>query len=92
MKEKAIRRNPDMVSRTIADQTMLLPVFKNSDEVNSIYSLNEQAAAVWSLIDNKRSIGQIEKMLRDKYEGTPETIKKRLDTLLAELKEIKAIL
>ncbi|GAG05978.1 unnamed protein product, partial [marine sediment metagenome] len=46
-----LRKNPDMVTRVIDDETILLPIYKTSDEINCIYTLNKVASRVWELID-----------------------------------------
>ncbi len=86
-----LKKNPDIVSRTIEDETILMPIYKTSDEINCIYTLNEVAARIWELIDGKRSLAKIEKTLSEEFEATEKELNKELDKFLKELKEIKAI-
>ena len=39
-KKTVIRKNPNMVTRVIADETVLLPIYKTSEEINCIYTLS----------------------------------------------------
>lgn len=92
MKESAIlKKNPDMVSRTIEDETILMPIYKTSEEINCIYTLNDVAARVWELINGKRSLATIKKTLLEEFDVTQKELDKELDKLLKDLKEIKAI-
>lgn len=92
MKEdKIFRRNPDIVSRVIDDETILLPVYKTSDEAEAIYNLNKSAKFVWDLIDGKRTIGEIKKMVGGKFDTIAEEADKEIASLLKDLEKIKAI-
>lgn len=92
MKEAIVlKKNPDMVSRTIEDETILMPIYKTSDEINCIYTLNDVAARIWELIDGKRSLTQIKKKLLEEFEITDKELDKKLGKFLKELKDIKAI-
>lgn len=89
--KKAFRKNPDMVARRIDDETILVPIFKTSEDINYIYSLNKSAQAVWAMIDGKRTKGKIKKMVLSKFDTEPEKAEEKLGTLLKDLKKIKAI-
>lgn len=88
---KILRKNPDMVTRVIEDETILLPIYKTSDEINCIYTLNKVASRVWEIIDGKKSLGKIKKNILEEFETTPKELDKELNKLLKDLKEIKAI-
>ncbi len=86
------RKNPDMVTRVIERETILLPVYRTSEEIDAIYTLNESAAAVWELIDGKRTVRQIEAAILGQFNAITEEAQETLDELLKDLREIKAIL
>ena len=92
MKETMVlRKNPDMVTRVIDDETILVPIYKTSDEINCIYTLNKVASRIWEMFDGKKTLGQIKKKLLNKFDATPKEIDKKMQKLLEDLKEIKAI-
>jgi len=92
MKEtKVLRKNPDMVTRVIDDETIILPIYKTSDEINCIYTLDKAASYVWSLIDGKRSLVALKKRILEKFDATQEEVDKQMQKVLKDLKEIKAI-
>ena len=80
-----------MVSRIIEDETILMPIYKTSDEINCIYTLNDVGARIWGLIDGKRNLGRIRKMLLEEFDATEKELDKELDKFLKDLKEIKAV-
>lgn len=86
-----LKKNPDIVSRTIEDETILMPIYKTSDEISCIYTLNEIGARIWELIDGKRSLCKIKKTLLGEFDVTEKELSKKLGKFLKDLKEIKAI-
>lgn len=90
-KRNVLRKNPNMVSRVIDDETILLPLYKSSDEIDCIYTLNEAASFVWGLIDGKRTPGAIKNTVLKKFDATPKEAGKEMEKLLKDLKEIKAL-
>ena len=92
MDEKTVLcKNKDMVHRLIGGETILLPVYKTSEEINCIYTLNPAAAWVWERIDSKKTLQQIKKQALKVFKTKPEKIEKKMDQLLKELKNINAI-
>jgi hypothetical protein len=89
--QEVLRKNKDMVHRVIGGETILLPVYKTSEEINCIYTLNPAAAWVWEMIDGKKSLSQIKKTALSEFKANPDQVEKRMGKLLRELKEIKAV-
>jgi hypothetical protein len=92
MKSPTPRKSKNIVSRAIGDETVLLPMYKNSDEINCIYTLNKAAAWIWDNIDGKTTVEQL--CCRSAKEfGVPEPeARPKLLHVLEELKGIKAII
>ena len=91
-KSKVLRKNKDMVTRVIDDETILLPIYKTSKEINCIYTLNKVASRVWELIDGKRTLGKIKSKVLKEFDTTPQEVDKEMQKFLKDLKEIKAII
>jgi len=92
MKEKTpLRKNPNMVTRVIEDETILLPIYKTSDEINCIYTLNKPASRVWELINGKRTLAQIKKEVLNEFDATEAEVDKEMEGLFKDLKEIEAV-
>ena len=92
MKKSAVlRKNKDMVTRTIDDETILMPIFKTSEEINCIYTLNKVGSEVWNLIDGKRTLAKIRTEVLKRFDTTEQEAEKEMEKFLRDLKEIKAI-
>jgi hypothetical protein len=87
-----LRKNKNMVTRVIDDETILLPIYKSSDEINCIYTLNKVASRVWELMDGKKKLDEIKKQLLREFDATPGSIDKEMQVFLKDLKEIKAVI
>jgi hypothetical protein len=86
-----LKKNPDIVSRTIEEETILMPLYKTSDEINCIYTLNDVAARIWELIDGRRNLAQIKKKLLEEFEASEKEMDKELNKFFEDLQKIKAI-
>jgi len=52
-------RKREVVTRQIADETLLVPVAGGVGDLDAIYTLNEVAAYIWAFIDVPREIDEI---------------------------------
>lgn len=92
MGESAVlKKNANMVTRAIDNEVILLPVYKSSDEINCIYTLNKVASRVWALIDGKRTVSDIKKQVLDEFDVTPAEAEREMEKFLNELKDINAL-
>lgn len=90
-KKNAICKNQEMVTRVIDDETILLPIYKTSDEINCIYTLNKAASRVWQMCDKNKTLTQIKKEILDEFDATKEEVDEKIEELFKDFKEIKAI-
>lgn len=87
-----MRKNKDMISRVIGGETVLMPLYKDSGEINCIYTLNPAAAWVWQRIDGKTGLDKIAAQASGEFSADESEIRARLDKLALELKSIKAVM
>jgi hypothetical protein len=90
-KRIVLRKNPEMATRVIDGEAILMPIYKTSEEINCIYTLNKTASQVWEMVDGKRTLAQIKKRILQEFDANEEEVDKKVVGLLADLKEIKAI-
>jgi hypothetical protein len=76
---KCFIKDKDLVTRSIADETIIVPVRNNVGDLNSIYTLNEIGTLIWRLIDCKKSVSQIVEAVCKVYDVKYEEAKN--DTL-----------
>jgi hypothetical protein len=88
---KILRKNKNMVERVMQDETILLPVYKTSVDINCIYNLNKDASKVWELINGKRTIGAIKKKISREFDIKPEDTDRETSALIRDLIKIKAV-
>ncbi len=86
-----VRQSPNIVSRNIAGEAVLVPVARTADEVDSIYTLNETASAIWDALDGQRTLGDILDLVVAEYEVTRQQAEQDLYDLVAQLSEVRAI-
>lgn len=86
-----VRKNPNMVTRVIGDERILLPVYKTSDEINCIYTLNKVAARLWEMLDGKKPLKKIKEQALKEFDTTREEVNRELGKFLKDLKEINAV-
>ncbi len=90
-KERILKKNSNIVSRVIADEVILVPICKNSDDINCIYTLNKVAFEVWKMTDGKKTLSEIKGKIMKKFDTTPKEVDIEMDKFLKDLKKIKAI-
>ena len=86
-----LSKNPNIVTRVIGEEMILLPVYKTSDEINCIYTLNKVAARVWEMFDGKKTLKKIKEQALKEFDATPAEVDKEMAGLLKDLQEIQAI-
>ena len=64
-------REPGIVARCIADETILVPVTKRAQEMG-LFTLNEVGTFVWDRLDGERPLAAIADELTASFEVTPE--------------------
>jgi hypothetical protein len=90
--EKKYERNENFVYRKIENETILVPIKDKVGDMGSIYNLNEVAAFIWERLDGEKRLLDIENMIVDEFEVSPEKAQADLREFVSQLKEIDAIL
>src|SRR5215813_5158658 len=84
-------RDPDFVSRRIADEVIVLPIRKNLGDLDSIYTLNDVGARIWELLDGRRSLREIRDVIVSEYQVTAQMATVDLETFVEHLTAIGAL-
>ena len=85
------RKSENVVTRRIAEQTILVPVAANVAELDSIYMLNDLGTRVWELIDREKTLDQIVETITGEYEVGPEEATSSVLEFLNSLGDAKLI-
>ncbi len=65
-------KRDSLVSRTIAGQTLVVPVSKNAADLDSVYVLSPVAARIWELLDEKPPVDAIIETITGEFEVSRE--------------------
>ena len=68
-----------------------MPVARTSDEVDSIYTLNETASTIWDALDGQRTLASIVDIVVDEYEVSREQAQADLLELIEQLDSVQAV-
>lgn len=80
------RKSDGVVTRTVAGETILVPVYGDLADIRKIFSVNPIAGFVWENIDGSRSFESIVERIVIEYDVDRETVGRDLDDLLAAMK------
>ena len=86
--EKCFDKSPNIVSRKIADEYILVPIRQNVGDLENIYTLNEVGAFIWELIDGKRQLKEIKERIVEEFEVSEEEAENDLIDFIQQLKAI----
>jgi hypothetical protein len=65
-------RNTAVVSRKIADETLIVPIRGGVGDLDSIFSLNPLGSDLWALLESGTTPATLADCVVERYEVTPE--------------------
>ena len=89
--QRYYRHHPDMVSREILGEMILVPVRKKATDMENLYTLNQTGAFAWKLFDGEQTVDQIRDQIVREFEVNEAEAQSDLDELIAQLLEIEAL-
>ncbi len=81
----------NIVSREIAGEVILVPIRDNVGDLESIYTLNETAATIWTLLDGQHTLAQVRDAVVVEFETTAAEAEEDLLELIAQLEHVGAV-
>ncbi len=84
-------KSPDVVSREIDDEVILVPIRKGVGDLESIYTFNEVGARIWNLLDGNHRVKDIVNQIDDEFDANTGQIQKDVHDFISQLSEIGAI-
>jgi hypothetical protein len=85
MSTQRFRKDENLVTRSIAGETLIVPVRSGIADLDYIYALNEIGSLVWGLLDERRPVTEIVEAICSEYEVTPEQAAQDIGDLLSSL-------
>lgn len=89
--EYILKKNPEMLTRKIGSETLLIPIYKTTGSKSYLYSLNDDASDLWKIIDGKNSMKDLKKRIALKYNLNKSGMRK-INICISDLKKIKALI
>ena len=80
-------RSTAVVSRLIADETLVVPIRSGVGDLDSIYSLNPVGADLWRMLENEISVEEMCAWVTEHYEVTEEQALGDIREFVGELVE-----
>jgi len=92
MKGNCYLKNPNIVSRIIADECILVPIKHTVEDLGSIYSLNEVGTFIWNSIDDNKTVEEIKEMMIEHFEVDPEQLESDLLEFIEQLETLRMVI
>jgi hypothetical protein len=87
----AYQRTEDFVARTIAGETVLVPIRRQIGDLESIYTLNEVATFIWDRLAKPATIADVFLALEQVFAGEPAEMRDDLEEFVKKLLDLGAI-
>jgi hypothetical protein len=81
-------RDPNVVTREIAGERILVPIRKQVADMAAIYVLNETGARIWNLLDGQRSLADIVEILVQEYLVESDTVQADIVEIVDQLRDL----
>ncbi len=89
---KIYARNEDFVQREVAGEFLLIPLHRQLTDANSLYVLNETAAALWRSFDGRRTLREIMDEFSRAYDVSRDQLEKDAAVMVDDLLSIHALI
>ena len=85
------RQSQNVIIRSIGDEKVLIPMNQAGVEIQKIYTLNNTAALVWTLLETSKTLDQLVRELENDFTGPHNIIKAEVRKLLKDLQKINFV-
>lgn len=84
-------KNPDMVSRLIGDEFILVPIRRNVADLESVFTLGGTGVRIWELIDGTLTVGEVLARVVEEFDVEPEQAEADLAEYLQGLEDMGGV-
>lgn len=89
--QTVFRKSDSIVAREIGDEVILVPIKKQSGDLENIYTLNPISAFIWQQIDGQKSVQDILNAIVDVYDVSGSQAEADLNDCIEQMRSIGAI-
>ncbi len=91
MSAKCFSRDRNLVTRSIAGETIIVPDRSGVSDLEYVYTLNEVGSRIWALLDEGTPVSRIVGTICAEYDVTPEQASQDIAEVLRSLEEAALI-
>jgi len=84
-------RNDAFVYREIGEEAILVPIYGQVADMESIYTLSEVGARIWGLMDGKRTLAEVRDAILEEYDVPVAELEADLQEFVRDLVSIEAL-
>lgn len=85
------KKNANVVVRHVGDDVVVVPITHNVGDLDSVYTFNEVAARVWSLLDGTRDAAAVADAICSEFDVSRDVAERDLGELFTELEGARLI-
>jgi len=85
MSTGCLTKDKNLVTRSIAGETLIVPVRSGIADLECIYALNEVGSRIWALLDERTPVKNIVEAICSEFDVTPEQAAGDISELLSSL-------
>lgn len=92
-KKAVYHRSPSIVSKTIGEESILVPIREDVRDLSGkVYILKGAGVRIWELVDGKTPVEGIEEAIINEFRIKPEIADKDTGPFLRQLEEKKLVI
>lgn len=88
---RSFSKEANCVTRTIAGETIIVPIRGRVGDLDSVFTLNEVGTTIWQLIDGRTSVKQIVETVHETYQVGRQEAERDTIEFLKSLEEVGLI-
>jgi Coenzyme PQQ synthesis protein D (PqqD) len=89
--DREITRGREVVTRQIADETLIVPIAGGVGDLDAIYTLNGVAARIWQLLEEPTTAERIVQAIQEEFNVDPDRAAADVTEFLAALGRARLI-
>jgi Coenzyme PQQ synthesis protein D (PqqD) len=89
--ESRFIRNPDLVSRNVAGETVVVPICRGVADLDAIYTFNGVGTHLWALLAESRTEAELGAFIEQRFAIGMEQALSDVRVFLTELQEVDLV-
>ncbi len=90
--DKIWRASENVITRKIADETILVPISGNLANMQRLFSINEVGAAIWALMDGKKNVRSIKQAIIKEFDVQEDQLDDDIYAFIENLRQSALVL